>query len=85
MKAQLSVIMKSAWQLARSGAKAFGGRPKEYFACALAQAWQRFGARQPEVRSIWHAGLGNLYVLPGVAMPAGAPRRGQLGLPGIGQ
>lgn len=32
-------IMKRAWQIAREGAKAFGGSSKLYFAEALRQAW----------------------------------------------
>lgn len=35
----MSKIMKAAWELARRGAKKFGGSAKEYFAEALKIVW----------------------------------------------
>jgi Streptococcus thermophilus bacteriophage Gp111 protein len=32
-------VMKKAWEIAREGAKKFGGKVKEYFAEALRMAW----------------------------------------------
>lgn len=32
-------IMKNAWEIAREGQKAFGGKVREYFAQALKMAW----------------------------------------------
>lgn len=34
-------IMRSAWEIARQGQKAFGGKVSEYFAQALKMAWAR--------------------------------------------
>ena len=37
----MSTIMKGAWELARRGAKKFGGSAREYFAESLKKVWAR--------------------------------------------
>lgn len=37
-------IMKRAWEIARNGAKKFGGKVREYFAIALSIAWKEVKA-----------------------------------------
>lgn len=35
-------VMTRAWEIAKTGAKRFGGNAKEYFAAALRMAWAEF-------------------------------------------
>lgn len=35
-------VMLTAWEIAREGAKKFGGNVREYFSIALKQAWELF-------------------------------------------
>lgn len=82
--------MYRAWEMAREGARNFGGNAKLYFACALRTAWSELPAipqtevkPEPRPYTVWHKGLGNRYLLPGVPMPSGPVRMGQFSLPGI--
>lgn len=73
----LTKIMKSAWQLARQGAKAFGGSPLEYIKIALLITW--YDEKHP---STWQPGLGIRFLLPNVKMKREI-MKGQLLFPGI--
>ncbi len=75
-----SHIMKEAWRLARYGAKMFGGSVKLYFATALRITWQE-NKTKPAV--VWHKGLGNQFLMPGLPMPAQVNKKNQFVLPGI--
>ena len=73
-------LMRTAWSLARQGARRFGGMPSLYFVIALRLVWQ-----ESKPRTVWHAGLGNMFLLPGMPLPAVPVSRGQYSLPGIGK
>lgn len=74
----LTRIMNDAWALARQGAKKFGGSPKLYFAIALRLVW-----RDSRPRTVWHKGIGNQFVLPGMPQFTTSSPKGQFLLPGI--
>ena len=74
----LARIMKDAWTLARQGARKFGGSTKLYFAIALRLVWQ-----DSRPRTVWHRGLGNQFVLPGMSQLPPPVKKGQFFLPGI--
>lgn len=81
----LARIMSSAWELARLGARQYGGNPRLYFACALRLIWadmrnSKRNAARPA--TCWVSGIGNLYLLPGITLPQRV-QRGQCCLPGI--
>lgn len=82
---QLSKIMKMAWKIASEGANSFGGNVKLYFASALSIAWkeEKALAIRQESATVYHRGLGNRFLLPGVGAPVSAARKGQCALPGI--
>lgn len=89
-KRMLRQIMNRAWEMAREGARNFGGNAKLYFICALRIAWKESpGIPQDEVKpeprppTAWHKGIGNRYVLPGVQLLSWPVRKGQFSLPGI--
>lgn len=89
-KEMLGKIMNHAWEMAREGAKKFGGNAKLYFSCALKSAWSEVRAsrltkmqQESEPRTAWHLGIGNRYVLPGIPIPSSPIKKGQLSLPGI--
>lgn len=89
-KNMLRQIMNRAWEMAREGARNFGGNAKLYFTCSLRIAWSELPAipqaeakPKPTPRTAWHKKVGNRYVLPGVPMPSGPVRKGQFSLPGI--
>lgn len=48
MRVDRSSILRRAWQLARQGARRWGGRVRTYFAWAMRQAWVE--ARLPRIR-----------------------------------
>lgn len=73
-------LMVAAWTLARQGARRFGGSPSLYFVIALRLVW-----RESKPRTVWHAGLGNMFLLPGLPVPTIPGARGQFSLPGIGK
>ena len=73
----LTKIMKSAWQLARQGAKEFGGKPVEYIKIALFITW--YDEKHP---TIWQPGLGLRFLLPNVKIRREV-MNGQLLFPGI--
>ncbi len=77
-RAFLARLMKDAWALARQGAQRFGGNAKLYFAIALRLVWQ-----DSRPRTVWHRGLGNQFVLPGMPQLSIAIQKGQFVLPGI--
>lgn len=83
----LSRIMRDAWNLAREGATKFGGNARTYFSSALSIAWKEEKAlaiiTESKPATVYHKGLGNRFLLPGVAIPASGPRKGQCILPGI--
>lgn len=85
--ANLSKIMRNAWNLAREGAMKFGGNTRMYFSSALSIAWKEEKAlaimAETKPATVYHKGLGNRFLLPGVAMPASGTRKGQCMLPGI--
>ena len=35
------LVMHDAWRIARQAARTFGGKPREFIALALAQAWKK--------------------------------------------
>lgn len=74
----LARIMNDAWSLARQGATKFGGSVKLYFAIALHLIW-----RDSRPRTLWHKGLGNQFVLPGLSDIRQAGSKGQFLLPGM--
>lgn len=74
----LARIMNEAWALARQGARKFGGSAKLYFAIALRLVWQ-----DSRPRTVWHRGLGNQFVLPGMPQFTMFVKKGQFFLPGI--
>ena len=76
----MRVLMVAAWTLARQGARRFGGSPSLYFIIALRLVW-----RESKPCTVWHAGLGNMFLLPGLPVPTIPGARGQFSLPGIGQ
>lgn len=76
----LSRLMIEAWYLARQGARKFGGNAKLYFAIALHLIWQE---RQSRPRTLWHKGLGNQFLLPGLPNIRQASSKGQFLLPGM--
>lgn len=81
----LARIMLSAWELARLGARQYGGAPRLYFACALRLVWADMLAVQKAAArpvTLWVAGIGNLYLLPGITLPRQV-ERGQYRLPGL--
>lgn len=84
MKKRHAIAMKrlmcAAWALARQGAKRFGGSPALYFIIALRLSW-----RESKPRTVWHQGIGNVFLLPGLAVPTVPGARGQFSLPGIGK
>ena len=49
-----------------------------YFAIALRLVW-----RDSRPRTVWHKGIGNRFLLPGMLVPEGLEKAGQLLLPGI--
>lgn len=73
-------LMRSAWSLARQGAERFGGSPAIYFVIALRLAW-----KESRPQTVWHLGIGNIFLLPGLSVPAVPGARGQFTLPGIGK
>lgn len=77
-RAFLARLMREAWTLARLGASRFGGSAVLYFAIALRRVWQ-----DSRPRAVWHKGIGNLLLLPGMTLPEGQHKSGQLLLPGI--
>ena len=77
-RAFLARLMKDAWALARQGAQRFGGNAKLYFAIALRLVWQ-----DSRPRTVWHRGLGNQFVLPGMPQLSMPIKKGQFFLPGI--
>ena len=85
----LSMIMKSAWTLAREGAKKFGGNARTYFSSALSIAWKEEKSlavmRETKPATVYHKGLGNRFLLPGMAMPTLVSAKGQFILPGISE
>lgn len=78
----LSRIMVEAWYLARQGAQRFGGSAKLYFAIALRLIWQ---SRQARSATVWHRGVGNLFLLPGLSLPTHTNGKRQILLPGMGK
>ena len=74
----LAHIMNDAWTLARQGAQKFGGSVKWYFGIALRLVW--WGSRP---RTLWHKGIGNQFVLPGLSNIRQAASKGQFLLPGM--
>lgn len=78
----LSRVMIEAWHLARQGAQKFGGSAKLYFGIALHLIWQD---RQRHNATVWHRGLGNLFLLPGLAVPTNTNGKRQILLPGMGK
>ena len=74
----LARIMNEAWALARQGARKFGGSAKLYLAIALRLVWQ-----DSRPRTVWHRGLGNQFVLPGMPQLTVSVKKGQFFLPGI--
>ena len=74
----LAHIMNDAWTLARQGAQKFGGSVKLYFGIALRLVW--WGSRP---RTLWHKGIGNQFVLPGLSDIRQAASKGQFLLPGM--
>ena len=74
----LARIMNEAWALARQGARKFGGSAKLYLAIALRLVWQ-----DSRPRTVWHRGLGNQFVLPGMPQLTVNVKKGQFFLPGI--
>ena len=81
----LTRIMSSAWELARLGARRYGGAPRLYFVCALRLIWADIrNGKKTAARpaTLWVAGIGNLYLLPGITLPRQV-ERGQYHLPGI--
>lgn len=78
----LSRIMRDAWNLARHGSQKFGGNVTLYFALALHLVW--LDAKQRPV-SVWHSGLGNQFLIPGLPLPLLTNGKGQLLLPGMGR
>lgn len=78
-RTNLHLFMQSAWNLARNGAKRFGGKPNEYIRMAMQLVWQDRNTR-PE--SVYYPGLGTWMWLPGVERKV-CVKRGQCMLPGI--
>ncbi len=74
----LARIMNDAWALARQGAAKFGDSVKLYFGIALRLIW-----RDSRPRTLWHKGLGNQFVLPGLSDIRQAGSKGQFLLPGM--
>lgn len=71
-------ILKSAWNLARSGQARFGGSAREYFSQALKIIWQESRKPVERPRAVWQPELGMArYVLPGVAAPSIPVKAGQ--------
>lgn len=77
-RAFLARLMREAWALARLGAGRFGGSAALYFAIALRLVWQ-----DSRPRAVWRKGVGNRFLLPGMPLPEGKEKSGQLLLPGI--
>lgn len=73
-------LMRAAWVLARQGAQRFGGSPALYFIIALRITWL-----ESKPRTVWHQGIGNMFLLPGLPVPTIPGARGQFTLPGIGK
>jgi len=85
-RAFLSRLMGNAWTLARQGAQRFGGEAHLYFAIALQLVWQDSKAKPA---TVWHKGIGNHYLLPGLEQAPVAVERKRIGtqflLPGLGK
>ena len=77
-RAFLARLMREAWALARLGASRFGGSAVLYFAIALRLVWQ-----DSRPRTVWHKGIGNRFLRPGMPVPEVLEKAGQLLLPGI--
>ena len=74
----MKCLMVAAWTLARQGARKFGGSPALYFPTALHLTWL-----ENRPRTVWHLGIGNMFLLPGMPLPTIPVSRGQYSLPGI--
>lgn len=85
--ANLSKIMRDAWSLARDGATKFGGNARIYFSSALSIVWKEEKSlaimTDANPATVYHKGLGNRFLLPGMAIPVFGTRKGQYMLPGI--
>lgn len=77
-RAFLTRLMNDAWALARHGAQRFGGSTTLYFAIALHLVWW-----DSRPRTLWHKGIGNQFVLPGLPDIRQAGSKGQFLLPGM--
>lgn len=76
---RMRLLMQSAWNLARNGAKQFGGKPSEYIRMAMRLVWSD---RNKAPQGVYYPGLGIHFWLPGVERKVWA-KRGQYVLPGI--
>lgn len=76
----LSRVMRDAWNLARQGSQKFGGNVTLYFAIALRLVWQ---SRKERPATVWHPGLGNQFLMPGLSMPSLTNGKRQILLPGL--
>lgn len=77
MSAIHRTVMQSAWNLARSGARRFGGTPGLYFYAALLIAW-----REAKYPAVYHPGLGTQLWMGFVPLQQ-KTRKGQQMLPGL--
>lgn len=79
-RAFLTHIMNDAWALARQGTQAFGGSVSMFFPLALRLVWQ-----DSRPRTVWHKGVGNVFLLPGLSLTNRAASKGQFLLPGMSE